>query len=411
MSQLTAAYGLFYLENRPILIRAVDLDGPADRGLLTAARDAGFNAIRPSREGLIDVERATDAGLVVLPVADSNAALPSIRDRPFAVAVEAQRTVARSTSDEPATVWGLPAEPASVASAVARGIRGYSVSAPPSTWETVGPVQRWLAQREEELTASIAIQDGLACIETTADALLFEGGFGVLALAGYNTPVVSLADADDAALAEYPAALFPCDGTLDLADYGKLVVLTLRGATLVTYPRPVQRTRDGTPYRTAFLWPVPATADSRVRPGNGERALGRRVQVRDGISTLLGEPFGEPYASSAYFRLPAGQRVAHRDLALSLFREAVAPVSVPARDLELEVIARLSPDGGALLFVVNRLGTQRGDIGIEDVSALHIGSDFTVETLFAGAGSSGERRGDGLAVEMAPADVLVLRLG
>ena len=166
--------------------------------------------------------------------------------------------------------------------------------------------------------ASIAVHDALVCLESPGAETLLEGGFAVLALAGYNPPLVDLLAAEDADLAEFPAALFPCGGALEIPDYGKLVVLTLRGATLVTYPQPVQRTPDGIAYRTTFLWPPPSRSTARAG-GAGQRALGRRVQVRDGVSALITEVFGEPYAGPPYFRLPAGQRVAHRDLALSLF--------------------------------------------------------------------------------------------
>lgn len=411
LAQLTAAYGLFYLENRPILLRAVGVDRPITPALLTAARDAGFNAIRPVATGLLDESEVAAYGLTTLALEPASSELPSLEARPFAVAIEAQRAAAYASESSPATLWRLPAEPLVVACAVARGARGYSVTAPPESWAALAPLQSWFAEREEELTASVTVLDGLACIQTPVDRLLLEGGFGVLAVAGYNPPIVDLAEADDAALAEYLAALYACNGELDLDDYGKLVVLTLRGATLVTYPRPVERTTDGVPYRTSFLWPSPARPPAAVPTRDGQRALGRRVQVRDGVSTLLAEPLGEPYAGADYYRLPEGQRAAHRDLVLSLFGEALTRTIEPERKLEVEVIARLSPDGGALLFVINRLGAQAGQIELPDLGALQLASEFVVSTLFAAAGSTATRRHRGVYVEMQPSDVLVLRLG
>ena len=411
MSQLVAAYGLFYLENRPTLLRAADVSSPADASVLGAARAAGFNAIRPLREGLVDARDAEAHGLALVEHGPEHAAWAPIAERPFAVSVAAQRASSLAGGTAPAAVWGLPAEPASLVCAVARGARAYSVNAPPETWPRLAPVHSWLAEHEEELTASVPVLDGLVCIDASTDRALLEGGFGVLALAGYNPPIVDLRAAEDADLAEYPAALFPCDGALDLPDYGKLVVLTLRGATLVTYPRPVQRTPDGIAYRTTFLWPAPSAPGKPGVGRGGERMIGRRVQVRDGVSTLLTEPFGEPYAGPPYFRLPAGQRVAHRDLALALFGEAAPRALEPQRDVELELVTRLSPDGGALLFVINRLGAQSGNVSLPDLGALHIPPDFSVTTLFSGAGSSGARRDGGLALALAPADALVLRLG
>src|SRR5207247_8367697 len=59
---------------------------------------------------------------------------------------------------------------------------------------------------------------------------------------------------------EYRAAIFPSRGYLDLESYGKLVVFTLRGGSLVTLPQPPTRQTDGTPFRSTFLWPhLPAS--------------------------------------------------------------------------------------------------------------------------------------------------------
>jgi hypothetical protein len=267
-----------------------------------------------------------------------------------------------------------------------------------------------LGEREEELTASVAVLDGLACLATPGTSELMEGGFAVLALAGYNPPLVDLLAAQDVDLAEFPAALFPTEGALDLPDYGKLVVLTLRGATLVTYPQPLQHTPEGIAYRTTFLWPPPTRSAGPESKG-GQRALGRRVQVRDGVSVLLTEALGEPYAGPAYYRLPGGQRTAHRDLALALFGEAVGRALEPDRALEVELVARLSPDGGALLFVINRLDAQSGHVRVADLPALRLTPDFTVHVELSGAGSSAQRRDDGIDLTLAAADVLVLRLG
>lgn len=392
------------------MLRAVDLREPASTVLLAAMRDAGFNAVRPLRDGLVDEAAAAEYGLAVVFDRTAVMAVPAVSDRPFGVTLRAQRSAAQADDAHPASIWGLPAEPLSIAAALARGIRGYSVGALPESWSVLAPLHRWLAECDEELTASVGVQDGLACLDSGGVETLLEGGLAVLALAGYNPALVDLQRATEEELAEFPAALYPCDGRLDLAEYGKLVVLTLRGADLVTYPEPVRCTRDGLAYRTTFLWPViPAT--EKVTGRAGQRALGRRVQVRDGVSTLLAEPLGEPYAGPAYYRLPAGQRTAHRDLVVSLFGQTVTRSLEPERNLELELVARLSPDGGALVFVLNRLGAQEGTIGVADIGALNLPADFAVTTLFAESRSVAERRGDTIHVRMASSDVLVLRLG
>ncbi|HET7771593.1 MAG TPA: hypothetical protein VFN74_22665 [Chloroflexota bacterium] len=411
MARLTAAYGLFYLENRPVLLRAAEVRRPATAALLEAVREAGFNALRPADEGLVDRSRAARFGLAVVDPEVAGYDVGAACERPFGVSLLAQRATSRATESEPAALWGLAAEPAAVMTAVGRGVRGYSVAAPPEAWPALAPLQRWLGETEEELTASVAVQDAVACLETPGSAALLEGGFAVLALAGFNPTLVDLLSASDADLAEFPAALFPTDGVLDVPDYGKLVVLTLRGATMVTYPQPVQRTPEGIAYRTTFLWPAPSKGAGAGAGGGEQRALGRRVQVRDGVSTLLTEPFGEPYGGAAYSRLPAGQRTAHRDLALALFAEAVMPALEPDRQLEVEHVARLSPDGGALLFVVNRLGAQSGRVRLADLPTLRLSPEFKVETLFTGSGSSARREGDGVGLTLAASDALVVRLG
>jgi hypothetical protein len=221
--------------------------------------------------------------------------------------------------------------------------------------------------------------------------------------------VLDLGAVTDADLADFPAAVFPSQGVLDLDDYGKLVVLTLRGATLVTYPEPVRRMPDGTPFRTAFLWPQPSSS-ARGATG-GERQIGHRAQVRDGVSTLLYEPLGEPYGGPAYYRLPAAQRHAYRDLVLSLLEDASARQIAPDPDLEVEVVARLSPEGGALLFVINRLTEQSGHIRFPFPEALNCRPSLAAQILFSGAGSTAASDGDGVHVKMAAQDAVILRLG
>ena len=411
MARLTAAYGLFYLENRPVLLRAAEVREPVTEALLGAAREAGFNALRPVGNVPADESVAARFGLALVAPEVVGHGVGSAGERPFGVSLLAQRAASRAAENEPAALWGLQAEPAAVATAVGRGVRGYSVAAPPEAWPVLAPLQRWLGESEEELTASVAVEDAVACVETPGSAALLEGGFAVLALAGYNPMLVDLLGASDTDLAEFPAALFPTNGVLDVPDYGKLVVLTLRGATLVTYPQPVQRTPEGIPYRTTFLWPGSSKKARNRVSGGGQRMLGRRVQVRDGVSTLLTEPFGEPYVGTVYLRLPAGQRTAPRDLALALFAEAVAPALEPDRDLEVELIARLSPEGGALLFAVNRLGAQSGCVRVADLPALRLSPEFKVQTLFAGSGSSARRERDAVALTLAASDALVVRLG
>ncbi|HEU5317291.1 MAG TPA: hypothetical protein VFX49_14370 [Chloroflexota bacterium] len=389
----SAAYGRFYLENRPVLLREAELPDPPDARAVAMAREWGFHRVH----------------------AASDMEAPSY-DGPFAASHRAAWGVAHASDDHPAMVHGLPPDPAAIVSAVARGAGGFGLRLDTAIMQhglshDVLSLHQWLEHHEDELTSSVEVRDALALLEYPAYGFWpdLEGGFGVLVCAGYNPTLVDLAVASDADLAEFPAAIFPSRGYLDLDTYGKLVVLTLRGATLVTYPEPVRRQVDGTPFRTTFLWPPTARPASRGRGTEAE--VGRRFQVRDGVSTILHQPLGEPHCGPAYWRLPAGQRRAHRQLVLSLVEEVAPRTLAPAEDLELEAVARLSPDGGALLFVVNRLDAQVGTIAIPAPEALNVGRPLLLESLFSTADSQAEPAGDGIRVRMGPKGVLILRLG
>ena len=85
---------------------------------------------------------------------------------------------------------------------------------------------------------------------------------------------------------------------------------------------------------------------------------------------------------------------------------------VPDETLEVETVARRAPSGGCFLFVINRLGAQRGTLRLANRPALGLGSDGYVraETLFSGFGSTASVSGERVEVDLQPDDVLVLRL-
>jgi hypothetical protein len=87
---------------------------------------------------------------------------------------------------------------------------------------------------------------------------------------------------------------------------------------------------------------------------------------------------------------------------------------VPDETLEVETVARRSPLGGSFLFVINRLGAQRGALRLANREALGLpqneGGAVHVETLFSAFGSTATWRDGALALDLAADDVLVLRV-
>ena len=184
--------------------------------------------------------------------------------------------------------------------AVAHGAKGYSLAPDALPLEpgagaeakrsALVRLQRWIAGAEEELTASVEVRDPIAYLDyplywrytpddpppprgALPDAEPGGDRFGLLALlltCGYNPTVLDLGAIGDAELTEFPVAVFPSRGILRLDDYGKLVVFTLRGGALVTFPEPATREVDGTPLNTRFLWPhrpAPPSLAARLRTG------------------------------------------------------------------------------------------------------------------------------------------------
>ncbi|HEX2325649.1 MAG TPA: hypothetical protein VHQ00_09630, partial [Chloroflexota bacterium] len=370
--------------------------------------------------------------------------------------------------------------------------------------EALVRLQRWVAGAEEELTASVEVRDPVAYLDyplywrytpddppppgdAPPDAETGGDRFGLLALllsCGYNPTVLDLSTIGDSALAELPVAVFPSRDFLRLDDYGKLVVFTLRGGALVTFPQPATREVDGTPLNTRFLWPhrpVPPSFGSTLRaalrvpfgsglrpalrdPLSGERLpaevaralpgpwrtfpdaarpfvrygrsgrgevpraapeavqaqvlltaggapLAYRVQVRSGTSAVLGVPLGAPYSAPAYATHPPPVRRVLRRLVLRLFEEGAPRQIVPDESLEVEAVARLSPDGGCLLFVLNRLeAPQAGRLRFPHPGALNLGAEVRAEVLYSATGSGAVGETGGVRLDLAPGEALVLRL-
>lgn len=429
---------------------------------------------------------------------------------PFAGSHSALRFQQFAAEERPLSCWGLDGmagqnaapivSPASLVhgfgAGLAHGVKGYILdlgSLPPAYQDAAGRLQAFAGAHETELTASVEVQDSIAYLDyqpytrftadgfpaigALADGLIDQAPYtafealsalhAVLLTLGYNPPFLDLEAATDHALADFAAAVFPSRGYLDLENYGKLVVFTLRGGTLVTFPEPVTRQKDGTPLKTAFLWPHAPSKTRRLDrnqlirsfggrwrswgrwlPGSSPRGVrlqlaqsaatlrgdyqlaefgdgvaggevllrhGRavaayRVQVRDGTSTLLGAIPGGAFTTPRYSMLRAAERRTVRRFALSLFEDVVPRQIVPDDALEIEAIARLSPDGGCLLFVINRLGAQTGSLRFPAPSALNLGESIAVDVLYSAFGSRAHARAEGLVLELVAGDVLVVRL-
>jgi hypothetical protein len=185
------------------------------------------------------------------------------------------------------------------------------------------------------------------------------------------------------------------------------------GRAVVTYPdagRPFVR------YGRAGAGAVPRAATEAVQAQvlltAGGIPAGYRVQVRSGTSAVLGTFPGVDYAtgSGGGGGLSPGERLALRRFAVRHFEE-VAPRQVAPEDgLEVEAVARLSPDGGCLLFVLNRRGAQSGWLRFPAPEALNLGDEVRAAVLYSAAGSGAAGGARGVRLDLVPGDALVLRL-
>ncbi|HEY7356109.1 MAG TPA: hypothetical protein VH590_06565, partial [Ktedonobacterales bacterium] len=138
----------------------------------------------------------------------------------------------------------------------------------------------------------------------------------------------------------------------------------------------------------------------------GAEVAGYCVPVGQGTSTVLGTLPGGAYATSLYARLAPEERGGLRRFAVELLDAAGVQRQVVS-DLELETARRSLPDGSWLLFLLNRLGEQRGEVklALEGLTALR------VETLYRSKDSSAEVSGPAsLSLRLAADAVLALHV-
>ena len=142
----------------------------------------------------------------------------------------------------------------------------------------------------------------------------------------------------------------------------------------------------------AFLWHKTAPAAYITRHG-------------EGTSTMIGTLVGGAYATPAYYTLRPGERAGIRRFWRGLLRErGVAPAVLSNPGLEVSVQVRPTADGALLVVINPRAERQQGRFTLA----------WPVErcvVLFSGAGSDLRLRAGCFAVDLAPGDAVVARLG
>jgi len=120
----------------------------------------------------------------------------------------------------------------------------------------------------------------------------------------------------------------------------------------------------------------------------------------------LGTLPGGAYATSVYYWLAPEERAGLRRFAVELMDAAGIQQQVVS-DLEVETVRRRLPDGSWLLFLLNRLGEQRGEMKLT-LAGL---PTMKIETLYHFKHSSAEMNDAGkLHLTLAADDVLALHV-
>jgi len=131
-----------------------------------------------------------------------------------------------------------------------------------------------------------------------------------------------------------------------------------------------------------------------------------RVHHGKGTSTVLGTLPAGRYVTPRYYAMPAEDRLALRAFALGLLGEVGVEPSIES-ELEVEVVPHRSEESGGYLFVVNRLGRQRGRIRFRRAAEWGYSGHVRVAFTLQGSGGVMVDR-DTIDVDLFPQDVLVL---
>ena len=140
------------------------------------------------------------------------------------------------------------------------------------------------------------------------------------------------------------------------------------------------------------------------------RVVGYRAQVRGGTSIVMGTDLAASYVCGDYFQHSPAERLSLRRFVVALLGEAAPRHVVPDETLECEIVARLSPDGGCLLFVLNHVAAQAGTVHFPSPDRLNLGAATAVEVLYSARGSQADAVHDGLILRLEAGDCLLLRL-
>lgn len=285
---------------------------------------------------------------------------------------------------------GRVQSPASMAlAAVAEG--AVAIDLPEAAYgdAEVRRLAEWLGEVQDSLTASTRLDDRVAWLDDPAHAGAdpndlnpiaargqLDRGYAADAYAAVREAGLAPVVVDPATFVadevnDLGALLVPTRQWVDLERYGSLVVHVLRGGNLVAFPHAPGRQRDGTSFRSTFLWPPSV-------------ATGGRVQVHDGTSSLVPE-VGSGGVRGAW---------------IEAIVDDVSPRFRVPPTMRLAITGRLLPDGACLVFVVNATEEwQSGTLGVPDPAAIGVGDGFAVAVAFASSGATA--RGDGLGIEVA----------
>jgi len=155
---------------------------------------------------------------------------------------------------------------------------------------------------------------------------------------------------------------------------------------------------------------TPTDPESGIRPGplwDGKRPAAYEVSHGWGTSTVLGTQPAGRYLTPRYYTTPHRDRRALRQFVRGLLA-ARGIVPLVHSDVEAEIVGHAG-DAGGMLFVINRLGRQVGDVRLTDPTLF--GYEGRVEIAYTFVGSHAHAvDARTIHLELAPDDVLILRL-
>ncbi|MGH7725150.1 MAG: beta-galactosidase [Candidatus Eiseniibacteriota bacterium] len=157
-------------------------------------------------------------------------------------------------------------------------------------------------------------------------------------------------------------------------------------------------------------FPLPKDRDSGIRPGPlwlGDKPAAYEVDYGWGTSTVLGTLPAGRYLTSRYYAMSDAERKALRQFARGLLAQRGVVPRIHA-DVEAEIVGHAGERGG-MLFLINRLGAQAGDVRFTEPETFGYAGQLEVAYTLAGSHAHVVNRRT-IHVELKPDDVLVLRL-